>query len=95
MSDNQRQHDITVITGKLEEKYGHLLSTEEVAEVLRRKPGGIRFTMVSTRKRQQPWAQRLLRAKVRMGRRVFYHPWGAAEAMVLGDTPLERAETGR
>ncbi len=60
------------------ERYGPLLTLRNLAEVLHRSPDGLRITLSSG----APCAERLNRAKVRIGRRVYFRTVDIA--MMLG-----------
>lgn len=50
-------------------KYGPTLTLDELAEVLKRRPGGVRSALST---RSEPWAIELSHHKVYVGRRVHF-----------------------
>ncbi|WP_145877146.1 hypothetical protein [Pseudoduganella flava] len=52
----------------LKEKYGAVLTLEQLAETLSRKPEGVRMAL----SRKEPWAKDINAAKVYIGRRVYF-----------------------
>lgn len=84
------------ITGRLREKYGELLTTAEAAEALRTPTGSLRVTMRRSGGRKQPWIQRLIRGRRRLGRRVFFAAEAVADAIAYGDDsdPLHQGQDG-
>ena len=52
----------------LKEKYGAVMTLEQLAETLSRKPEGLRMALL----RKEPWAEDINRAKVYIGRRVYF-----------------------
>lgn len=64
----------------LRQKYGPSLTLEDLAEVLKRKPSGVR-TVLS--RNEVSWAQELNKKKVNIGRRVYY-PAEAVSDLLAG-----------
>ncbi|MEP7311824.1 MAG: hypothetical protein ABI859_04535 [Pseudomonadota bacterium] len=50
-------------------KFGVLLSYEQLAEVLQRRPDGLRLSLYTSK---SDWAQRVCAARVKIGRRVLF-----------------------
>lgn len=68
-------------------QYGPLMTTDEVAAVLRRKPRAIRVAMCDSYSRKvkdSAWADRLRAARVPMGWRVYYSTLAVAELATQG-----------
>lgn len=52
----------------LKEKYGAVMTLEQLAKTLSRKPEGLRMAL----SRKEPWAREINGAKVYIGRRVYF-----------------------
>lgn len=52
----------------LKEKYGAVMTLEQLAETLSRKPEGVRMAL----SRKEPWAEDINNTKVYIGRRVYF-----------------------
>jgi hypothetical protein len=76
----------------LTDKWGVLLSYEALGQVMNRSPDGLRLSLAANR---SDWAQRVNKAKVKIGRRVLFRASqiaalidgaspGVAEARVIG-----------
>lgn len=52
----------------LKEKYGAVMTLEQLAETLSRKPEGLRMAL----SRKEPWARDINTAKVYIGRRMYF-----------------------
>lgn len=52
----------------LKEKYGAVMTLEQLAETLSRKPEGVRMAL----SRREPWAEYINNTKVYIGRRVYF-----------------------
>jgi len=52
----------------LKEKYGAVMTLEQLADTLSRKPEGLRMALL----RREPWAEDINKAKVYIGRRVYF-----------------------
>ena len=58
--------------------YGPLLTTEQLAQVLKRSPEGLRLTL----RGNSEWVQRINRARLRLGRRVYFRTLEIAQILV-------------
>ncbi|MNV45909.1 hypothetical protein D3C71_1377210 [compost metagenome] len=65
----------------LQEKYGSLMTIEQLAQALSRKPSGLRGVL---QKPTEPWMFELNRVKRRIGRRIYF-PTDAVAALLNGD----------
>ena len=63
------------------EKYGPLMTVEQLAQVLSRKGSGLRGVL---QKPTEPWMFELNRVKRRIGRRIYF-PTDAVAALLRGD----------
>ena len=70
------------------QKYGPTMTLEELAVVLKRKPGGVRVVLAM---RTEEWAANLNRRKIHIGRRVHF-PTEAVAELLTGDSTKEGAE---
>jgi hypothetical protein len=70
--------EVTSTLDFLRQKYGPSLTLEDLAEVLKRKPGGVR-TVLS--RNEVSWAQELNKTKVNIGRRVYYPAEAVADLL--------------
>ena len=52
----------------LKEKYGAVMTLEQLADTLSRKPEGLRMALL----RKEQWAEGINKAKVYIGRRVYF-----------------------
>lgn len=52
----------------LKERYGAVMTLEQLAETLSRKPEGLRMALL----RKKPWAEDINKAKFYIGRRVYF-----------------------
>ena len=52
----------------LKNKYGAVMTLEQLAEILSRKPEGLRMALI----RKESWAQELNQAKRYIGRRMYF-----------------------
>ena len=52
----------------LKERYGAVMTLEQLAETLSRKPEGLRMAL----SRKEPWARDINAAKVYIGRRMYF-----------------------
>lgn len=64
----------------LHRKYGPVLTLEDVAEVLSRKPQGVRMALSQ---RKEAWAMQVSASKVHIGRRVYF-PAEIVAALIAG-----------
>lgn len=69
------------------QKYGPTLTLEELAEVLKRKPGGLRAALSM---RSEAWAIELNNRKVYVGRRVHF-PAEAVADLLVGE-PIQKRQ---
>ena len=65
----------------LQDKYGSLMTVEQLAHALSRKPSGLRGVL---QKPTEPWMFELNRVKRRIGRRIYF-PTDAVAALLNGD----------
>jgi hypothetical protein len=65
----------------LQEKYGSLMTVEQLAQALSRKASGLRGVL---QKPTEPWMFELNRARRRIGRRIYF-PTDAVAALLNGD----------
>lgn len=65
----------------LQGKYGSLMTIEQLAQALSRKPSGLRGVL---QKPTEPWMFKLNRVKRRIGRRIYF-PTDAVAALLNGD----------
>lgn len=63
------------------QKYGPSLTVDDLAEVLKRSPGGLRVTLS---RRREPWADAIVRRCVHVGRRVYFPAEAIAELLAGG-----------
>jgi hypothetical protein len=70
-------------------KYGPTLTLEELAEVLKRRPGGVRSALST---RSEPWAIELNHHKVHVGRRVHFPADVVADLLAGELAPVERSK---
>jgi hypothetical protein len=61
------------------QKYGPSLTLEDLAEVLKRKPSGIRSVLSRD---EDDWAKEINKKKVYIGRRVYFPAEAVAELLV-------------
>ncbi|KES23867.1 hypothetical protein [Pseudomonas sp. AAC] len=59
------------------ETYGPLLTLEQLAQLLHRSPGGLRFSLTT----QSAFARQINATKVRLGRRVYFRTCDMATIM--------------
>ena len=62
-------------------RFGPLLSIAQLAAILDRSPDGLRIGLRTTNE----WAQRINKARLKIGRRVYFRTCQIAE--ILSDTP--------
>lgn len=65
----------------LQDKYGSLMTVEQLAQALSRKPFGLRGVL---QKPTEPWMFEMNRVKRRIGRRIYF-PTDAVAALLNGD----------
>lgn len=65
----------------LQGKYGSLMTIDQLAQALSRKPSGLRGVL---QKPTEPWMFELNRVKRRIGRRIYF-PTDAVAALLNGD----------
>lgn len=65
----------------LQGKYGSLMTIEQLAQVLSRKPSGLRGVL---QKPTEPWMFKLNRVRRRIGRRIYF-PTDAVAELLNGD----------
>ena len=65
----------------LQDKYGSLMTVEQLAHALSLKPSGLRGVL---QKPTEPWMFELNRVKRRIGRRIYF-PTDAVAALLNGD----------
>ncbi|WP_245785301.1 hypothetical protein [Paracidovorax wautersii] len=68
-------------------KYGPTLTLDELAEVLKRRPGGVRSALST---RSEPWAIELSQHKVYVGRRVHFPADVVADLLAGELTSVDR-----
>ena len=69
-------------------RYGPLLTLKHLAEVMHITPGGLRIALS---RRSQPFATELLRARRRVGRRMYFEARRVAE-LIDQDAPRDGSE---
>lgn len=67
-------------------RYGAVLTLDQLAETLSRKPGGLRSALQDSDK---AWVKTLNARKTRIGRRVYF-PSDAVAALLDGEQEVER-----
>ena len=69
----------------LRERYGAVLTVEQLAETLSRKPGGLRSALQES---EEAWVKALNARKTRIGRRMYF-PSEAVAALLDGEPGTE------
>jgi hypothetical protein len=72
------------IEDQLTERYGPLLSTAQLADVLHRSTEGLRISLRSN----SEWARRINTAKLKLGRRIYFRTVSISEVLT-GDAKAE------
>ena len=70
----------------LKNKYGAVMTLEQLAEILSRKPEGLRMALI----RKESWAQELNQAKRYIGRRMYF-PTQAVAVLLDGELIKRRS----
>jgi hypothetical protein len=72
----------------LRQRYGAVMTLNQLALTLSRKPEGLRMTLLNEK---QEWARELNARKMYIGRRMYF-PVDAVAALLVGGLPLEDVE---
>ena len=78
---NRDEVDVSATTSFLMQTYGPTLTLDELASVLKRKPGGVRAALSQN---IETWAIKLNSEKVNIGRRVLFPAATVAELILKG-----------
>jgi hypothetical protein len=79
------------VATRLRQKHGELLTMAETADALKRTADSLKVIFSSSTRRNQYWVQRLIKGRIRIGRRVLFHADAVAAVIVFGDE--ERGES--
>lgn len=69
-------------------RYGAVMTLNQLAETLDRKPEGLRMALLAGK---EPWAQKLSARKIYVGRRMYF-PVDAVAALLIGELRREDRE---
>ena len=61
-------YSIKSVSESISDKYGPLLSLQELAEILHRSPGGLRIAL----RGEQSYAKKINATRIRIGRRIYF-----------------------
>ncbi|WP_348271693.1 hypothetical protein [Bordetella genomosp. 12] len=76
-------HSQQALESNLHQKYGPLLSLQQLAELLHRSADGLRVALRTS----QPYALRICEARVKIGRRVYFRTTDIATYLCHAEAP--------